>query len=127
MGHCLGPAANIEAISGIKWHLLICHIEAFYLDEVSLPSTDRGPDVIEKRLQEYRRSESWLAKAVPFLVCTHNLHGYTGSGSLPQILKHRRPCLSTCCLQVPIEILARLPCLVNVDTQHYSHVLTAAL
>ncbi|ETI27674.1 hypothetical protein G647_00123 [Cladophialophora carrionii CBS 160.54] len=104
--HYLGPSSNIDATHRIKWRLLTCHNGAFYLHEVTLLSTDQGPDIVKKILQQYLRSESWLAKAVPFLIPT----AYTAALA-----------------PVPGESLAHLPCLVDVDTQQYSHVLTTAL
>ncbi|EXJ63779.1 hypothetical protein A1O7_00114 [Cladophialophora yegresii CBS 114405] len=100
------PSSNINATYRIRWRLLICQTEAFYLHEVPLLSTDRGPAVVETLLHQSLRSESWLAKAVPFMI----------------------PAAYTAVLApVPVELLSDLPCLVDVETQQYSHVLTTAL
>ncbi|EXJ69192.1 uncharacterized protein A1O5_07228 [Cladophialophora psammophila CBS 110553] len=106
-GHDVGPAANVNPVSRITWRLIVCHLGAYYLHEVSLLSTDRGPDIMAKLLEEYKHSESWLAHFVPFM--------------FPMVY-------AAALAAVPIENLTTtLPCLVDVDAFNYSHVLTSAL
>ncbi|EXJ73490.1 uncharacterized protein A1O5_03251 [Cladophialophora psammophila CBS 110553] len=102
----MGPSTGTEPTSTIKWRLLIHRTGAFYLYEVSLLATDRGPDVVERLFRGYRRAESLLAMFVPFLIPTLYMAKLA---------------------PVTIETLASFPCLVNVDTQPYSHPLTTAL
>ncbi|OAL23287.1 hypothetical protein AYO22_06337 [Fonsecaea multimorphosa] len=106
-GQHLVPSSNVNPVSRVTWRLVVHHHGDYYLHEVPLLPTDRGHDIIAKLLEEYKTSESWLVKAVPYMT----------------------PAVYTVTLApVPIEDLTTsLPRLVDVDTIHCSHVLTSAL
>jgi len=82
----IGPSLISNAISKIKWRVLMSKRGDLYLHHLTLLSTDQGNDVLHKLTKEYEITQSWFQKAMPFLIPVLYTATLSSVGMLPLTL-----------------------------------------